>query len=122
MTYVGKAYVLAMHLAATGQLDRPRRSRVRDRRPSRTSDAGVEKPRRNPDPNPSVRHCWVLEMPGKRPHPGLILEWRKTDAADWSARVVYAPHPKSPRSIEAWFAAAAVRTATSSEPHGPRLT
>ncbi|MGH2777277.1 MAG: hypothetical protein ACRDJB_01360 [Actinomycetota bacterium] len=38
------------------------------------------------------------------PFPGLILEWKKTNAGLWSARVVYVPDARGSRSVEAWFA------------------
>jgi len=59
----------------------------------------------------------VLGTPYERgPWPGLILEWRRTNAGDWMARVVYVPNPKEASSVEAWFAAALLRPLEPSRP------
>jgi hypothetical protein len=61
-------------------------------------------------PDPTQRHCWVLATRTARgPWPGLILEWRKTNAGDWQARVVYVPDHRRPQSTEDWFAESQLR-------------
>jgi hypothetical protein len=60
-------------------------------------------------------------MPGARPCPGLILEWKQTNSREWAARVVYVPNPRRPRSIEAWFREAFVRPITAADFRSGRL-
>jgi hypothetical protein len=66
-------------------------------------------PRAKP-PASTQRHCWVLATDRERgPWPGLILEWKKVNSEDWSARVVYVPDARESRSVEAWFRAGLLR-------------
>lgn len=51
----------------------------------------------------------VRAQPGKSECPGLILEWRETNAGLWAARVSYVPHPRKTESREDWFARGLVR-------------
>jgi hypothetical protein len=40
---------------------------------------------------PTRRHCWVRGPDGAPgPHPGLLLEWRRTPHGEWEALVAYA--------------------------------
>lgn len=43
------------------------------------------------------------------PWPGLILEWRRTNTGDRTARVVYVPDHRASRSVEDWFAPSNLR-------------
>lgn len=72
---------------------------------------------REPPPDARRRHCWVLGTPYERgPWPGLILEWRRANSGEWTARVVYVPDPREPKSVEAWFTAGLLRPL---DPAGP---
>jgi hypothetical protein len=63
---------------------------------------------REPPEDLARRHCWVLRTATDRgPWPGLILEWRRTNAGDWAARVIYVP--RSGESRSAWFSADLLR-------------
>jgi hypothetical protein len=62
-------------------------------------------------PRTQVRHCWVTgpaEDPG--PWPGLIIEWRKDQAAGWSALVVYATTAETlTTTVQTWVPASRLR-------------
>lgn len=51
----------------------------------------------------------VRVYPDKAECPGLIYEWRQTNANLWVARVSYVPDPRKTESREDWFARGLVR-------------
>jgi len=57
-----------------------------------------------------ARHCWVAgsadDAGVKRP--GLLVEWRRTDAGQWEGRVIYAAklRPGEWAVVEEWLSAA----------------
>jgi len=54
-----------------------------------------------------ARHCWVAGAADDRgvKRPGLLVEWRRTDAGDWEGRVVYAAElrPGEWSLVEEWL-------------------
>lgn len=59
------------------------------------------------------RHCWVLTISGEQtlPCPGLVLEWVKSEAGEWMARVVYVPADQPEIAVQAWIAGRHLRPA-----------
>jgi hypothetical protein len=61
-----------------------------------------------------ARHCWVADAADGHgvKRPGLLLEWRRSDAG-WEGRVVYAAQVRPGRwaLVEEWVAAAALTPA-----------
>jgi hypothetical protein len=57
-----------------------------------------------------ARHCWVSGAADDRgvKRPGLLVEWRRTDAGDWQGRVVYAAElrPGEWALVEEWLPSA----------------
>lgn len=50
------------------------------------------------------------------PWPGLILEWQRTNAGGWRARVVYAASEREPIAVQAWFVAELLRPVSDTVP------
>lgn len=46
------------------------------------------------------------------PCPGLVLEWARSDAGEWTARVVYVSADRPEVAVLAWIAARHLRPAT----------
>jgi hypothetical protein len=57
-----------------------------------------------------ARHCWVLDPPGAPGRwPGLLVEWRRTDAG-WQGLVVFvAVLGDRPLQMQDWLDAARLR-------------
>ena len=76
-------------------------------------DRPVAQPMADRAPRTQGRHCWVTgppEDPG--PWPGLIIEWRKDQAAGWSALVVYViPGEPSATTTQTWLPRTRLRPA-----------
>jgi len=56
------------------------------------------------------RHCWVRGVDGAPgPHPALLVEWRRRDADQWEALVVYAVEDGGAVTlVQQWLASALV--------------
>ena len=61
-----------------------------------------------PAAGPVRRHCWVQGLEHAPGHwPGLLVEWRRSEAGVWEGRVVYlVTDAGAPVLVEAWLAAA----------------
>ena len=62
------------------------------------------------EPPASRRHCWVRGVDGAPgPHPALLVEWRRRDADQWEALVVYAVEDGGAVTlVQQWLASALV--------------
>lgn len=56
-----------------------------------------------PEPAPSVKHCWVSDQHGRLP--GLLLEWRRTEAG-FQGRVVRPVFDDGWILVDEWLPAA----------------
>jgi hypothetical protein len=82
---------------------------------SRGGDVAAE-----PQDDCPARHCWVLD-PADRSHrrrPGILLEWRRTDAGTWEGRVAYVAElrPGLWAAVEEWIPASLVAAAVLEPP------
>lgn len=61
--------------------------------------------------HPSARrHCWVRGVDGAPgPHPALLVEWRRREADQWEALVVYAVEDRGAVTlVQQWLASSLV--------------
>lgn len=72
--------------------------------------AAVAAPRQPQSRQTARRHCWVRGVEGvPGPHPGLLMEWRRSGAGEWQALVVYAVEDRgSVTLVQQWLASTLV--------------
>jgi hypothetical protein len=75
-----------------------------------------------PEHDCPARHCWVLDpVDGSyRRRPGILLEWRRTDAGTWEGRVTYVAQlrPGLWAAVQEWIPASLVAAAVIETPPG----
>lgn len=82
--------------------------------PTTVASSTTRRPPATPAPSgehrSARRHCWVRGVDGAPgPHPALLVEWRRREAGQWEALVVYAVEDRGAVTlVQQWLASSLV--------------